>query len=208
MSNQFEDEVAYEGRNGYDDSETQDVAEMFHQQEDDSETQDVGEMFHQEDIITNTINGSSMTSKITKKHRGGKIFKILGASDRVKETIDWSHPWVASLESKIKKKVRSKLNERWKHCKSQLRKKWYKPFLNSPLRFQKPDDDRLDDRQWKIFVANMDKKKHQISLSPVLMNYNLQLCKHNQQGNKHSSQSAYNTTQLQIFNSSSSWHPR
>lgn len=50
MSNQFEDEEAYEGY-GYDESETQDVGGMFHQQEYDSETQDVGGMFHQEDIM-------------------------------------------------------------------------------------------------------------------------------------------------------------
>ncbi|XP_040372657.1 uncharacterized protein LOC112194384 [Rosa chinensis] len=83
------------------------------------------------------------------------------AWNRVKETIDWSNPWVASLEGKIKKRVKSKLNERWKQWKSELRKKWYKPFMNTPRRFQKPNDDRVNERQWKIFVANMDKKKHQ-----------------------------------------------
>ncbi|KAL6144430.1 hypothetical protein ACLB2K_055123 [Fragaria x ananassa] len=80
---------------------------------------------------------------------------------RVHDTIDWSDPFVASLEGKIKRRVLSKLNERWKHWKSQLRKKWYKPFKNSPRRFQKPDDDRVNERQWKLFVDYMDKKKHQ-----------------------------------------------
>ncbi|XP_061989484.1 uncharacterized protein LOC133719900 [Rosa rugosa] len=83
------------------------------------------------------------------------------AWNRVKETLDLTHPRVACLESKIREKVRSKLNERWKHWKSELSQKWYKPFKNSPLRFRKPDDDRVDEDQWKVFVANNDKKKHQ-----------------------------------------------
>ncbi|KAL6218096.1 hypothetical protein ACLB2K_011313 [Fragaria x ananassa] len=41
---------------------------------------------------------------------------------RVQDTIDWSDPFVASLEGKIKRRVLSKLNEQWKHWKSQLRK--------------------------------------------------------------------------------------
>lgn len=84
------------------------------------------------------------------------------AYDFVQDTIDWSDPFVASLEGKIKRRVLSKLNELWKHWKSQLRKKWYKPFKNSPRRFQKPDDDRVNERQWKLFVDYMDKKKHQV----------------------------------------------
>lgn len=73
----------------------------------------------------------------------------------MQECIDWSDPSMLKMQSKIRRTLWRKLNDRWRGFKARLKKKYYTPYVGTEQRFTCPDERVIND-QWRDLVAWWD----------------------------------------------------
>ncbi|PRQ52059.1 hypothetical protein RchiOBHm_Chr2g0151391 [Rosa chinensis] len=76
--------------------------------------------------------------------------------EKVQGTIDWSNPETEKRKFTIRKYVIDIINDRWRHHKHILKKKFWEPYQNSPSRFV-CSDNTVDSGQWERFVTRLEK---------------------------------------------------